>query len=44
MKILLVSLFIILGFSACATHDDGYYDRANRASEKSLIGLDRDTK
>ncbi len=40
MKILLLSLFIILGFSACATHDDAYYDRANRASEKSLKGLE----
>jgi hypothetical protein len=44
MKILLVSLFVILGFSACTTHDDGYYDRANRASEKSLHGLEKDTK
>ena len=40
MKIFLLSLFIILEFSACATHDDGYYDRANRASEKSLKGLE----
>ncbi len=44
MKILLFSLLVLLGFNACATHDDGYYDRANRASEKSLIGLERDTK
>ena len=42
MKILLISLFVVLGFSACATHDDGYYDRANRASEKSLKGLERE--
>ena len=44
MKILLLSLFVVLGFSACATHDDGYYDRANNASQKSLDGLERDTQ
>ena len=40
MKLLLITVFIVLGFSACATHDDGYYDRANRASQKSLKGLE----
>ena len=47
MKLLITAMFIILGigFSACSTHtDDKYYDRANKASEKSLKGLDRDTK
>jgi len=47
MKIFLIASFIILGisFSACSTHkDDNYYDRANTASEKSLNGLERDTK
>jgi len=47
MKLLMTTMFIILsfGFSACSTHqDDNYYDRANKASEKSLNGLERDTK
>ncbi len=47
MKIFLITSFIILGmsFNACSTHqDDNYYDRANKASEKSLRGLDRDIK
>ena len=47
MKFLISAIFIILGvaFSACSTHqDDNYYDRANRASEKSLEGLERDTQ
>ena len=46
MKIFLITSSIILGisFSACSTHqDDNYYDRANRASEKSLNGLEKDT-
>ena len=47
MKLLITAVFIMLGigFNACSTHtDDNYYDRANKASEKSLRGLDRDTK
>lgn len=47
MKLLITVVFIMLGisFSACSTHtDDNYYERANKASEKSLRGLDRDTK
>jgi len=43
MKLLIVVAFTILGisFTACATHqDDNYYDRANKASEKSLKGLE----
>ncbi len=45
MKIILFASFIILGisFSACSTHsDDNYYDRANKASEKSLNNLDKE--
>ncbi len=45
MKILFLSIVILgLSFSACSTHNDNFYDRANSASEKSLQGLDRDTK
>ena len=40
MKILLLSLFVVLGLSSCATKDDGYYDRANKASEKAHKKLD----
>lgn len=45
MRLIITTVFIILGvsFSACATHqDDNYYDRANKASEKSLEGLDKE--
>ncbi len=45
MKLLITTAFIILGvsFSACSTHqDDNYYDRANKASEKSLKGLEKE--
>ncbi len=46
MKILFITILIILGFSACSKVDvyDNSYERANSASEKSLDGLDRDTK
>ena len=46
MKIFLLGSFIVLGlvFSACSTHKDNFYDRSNGVSEKSLNGLDRDTK
>lgn len=46
MKLLVLSLFIVLGFNACTTrhNTDGSYERANSASEKALIGLERDTK
>ncbi len=54
MKSLFLSIVILgLSFSACSTHNnnnsnnngnDNFYDRANNASEKSLQGLDRDTK
>ena len=45
MKLLITTAFIIIGvsFSACSTHqDNSYYDRANKASEKSLRGLDKE--
>ncbi len=45
MKIFLIASFIILGvsFSSCSTHqDDNYYDRANKASEKSLNNLNKE--
>ena len=45
MRYLLTTAFIIFGisFNACSTHtDDNYYDRANKASEKSLKDLDRE--
>lgn len=46
MKVLFLSIVAIFGvsFSACSTHHDNFYDRANNASEKSLEGLERDTK
>lgn len=45
MKLLITTAFIILGvsFTSCSTHqDDNYYDRANKASEKSLQGLEKE--
>jgi preprotein translocase subunit SecG len=46
MKIYLVGIFIVVGLvlSACSTKKDNFYDRSNSASEKSLNGLERDTK
>jgi len=42
-SLLLVILVIIGNFTGCASHqDDGYYDRANKASEKALEKLDRE--
>jgi len=36
MKITFLAMIIIVGMSACSTHqDDGYYERANKASEKA---------
>ena len=49
MKIFTFGILVILGFglSACSGkdvyHDDGAYERANKASDDSLKGLDRDT-
>ena len=43
MKYIIVSLFIVLGLSACSTHNpNGSYERANTASEKALDGLDKE--
>jgi len=43
LKYILIFIFIVVGFNACATHqDNGYYDRANKASEKALDKLDRE--
>jgi ABC-type cobalt transport system substrate-binding protein len=44
-ELLLAMILFLIGFSACSTYvDDGYYERANKASEKSLDKLDRDYK
>lgn len=41
--VFIVSMVIVYSFTACASHqDDGYYDRANKASEKALEKLDRE--
>ncbi len=41
--LLLLMVIIVAGFTGCASHqDDGYYDRANKASEKALEKLDRE--
>ena len=43
MKYIIVSLFVVFGLNACVNHtDDGYYDRANSASEKAHDKLNRD--
>ena len=45
MRLLTTTAFIVLAFgmSACSTHtDSNYYDRANKASEKSLKGLEKE--
>ncbi|WP_294964232.1 hypothetical protein [Sulfurimonas sp.] len=54
MKIFTFTILVILGLvlSACSGkdiynnvyHDDGAYDRANKASSKSLRGLEKDTQ
>jgi len=46
MKFILVSIFVVLGISACSTkhNPNGSYDRANNANEKALQGLEKDTK
>lgn len=42
-KSILFIIFIFGIFSGCAQHhDDSYYDRANKASEKALEKLDRE--
>ena len=43
-KLILLSIFLMgVMFFGCTQKDNGYYDRANKASEKSLIGLEKDT-
>jgi len=44
MRFLFVSIFVILGFSACsAKHNpNGSYERANQASEKALESLEQE--
>ncbi len=45
MKSLITTAFIVvvLSMSACSAHQtDNYYDRANKASEKSLQSLDKE--
>ena len=40
---MLVVFVVMSSFSGCASHqDDGYYERANSASEKALEKLDRE--
>jgi len=42
-NLLWVILVVVSSFNACASHqDDGYYDRANKASEKALEKLDKE--
>jgi len=43
MKYMIIGLFVLFGLNACTNHtDDGYYNRANHASEKAHDKLDRD--
>jgi len=45
MRLLIVTAFMFfwIGFNACSTHvDRNYYDRANKASENSLDGLEKE--
>ncbi len=43
IKLFLISFMMLIVFSACASHQDkGYYNRANKASEKALDKLDRE--
>ena len=44
MQIIFINLLLVFGLNACISHDAVYYERANNASEKSLDGLDKDTK
>ena len=42
-SLLFIALIVIGIFSGCASHqDDGYYERANKASQKALEKLDRE--
>ena len=46
MKYILLSLLLVIGFSACSSKKSGVsdreYQRSNSASEKSLDRLDRE--
>ncbi len=43
IRLFLAGLILVTAFSGCASHqDEGYYDRANKASEKALNKLDRE--
>jgi len=45
MKIVILTLFVMIGFSACSgkkVNHNGSYDRANNASEKAQNKLERD--
>ena len=43
VKIVLVGFMFMTAFNACTSHqENGYYDRANKASEKALDKLDRE--
>ena len=43
IKLFLISFMMLVAFNACASHQDkGYYNRANKASEKALDKLDRE--
>ena len=42
-SLLLIILLAVGSFIGCASHqDNGYYDRANKASKKALDKLDRE--
>ena len=42
-KVLVAACVVVLYLSGCTSHQDsGYYDRANKASEKALDKLDRE--
>jgi len=42
MKIFLLNILVVLGFTACASHsDDIYYERANLANDKAQADLNK---
>jgi len=42
VKIFLITMFMILGLGACASHNNSYYDRANKANDKAQIDLKKE--
>jgi len=42
VKIFLITMFVILGLGACASHDNSYYDRANKANDKAQVDLEKE--